>query len=127
MADAVILNVFRRKLAKALNGDLTLPKITHMAFGDGGHDTSTHEPIEPDPAQTALNHEVLRKAAAAHWIADEYGASVRCTIEVNELVGVHLSEAAVVDENGDLVGVKNFAPKVKESDETYTITLTVRV
>ena len=47
------------------------------------------------------------------------------SIENNELNGVQLSEAALVDSEGNLIGIKTFAPKVKEADERYQIEIKV--
>ena len=48
-------------------------------------------------------------------------------IEKAECVGVALSEAALLDADGVLVAVKNFAPKIKESDERYECVIKVRM
>ena len=39
-----------------------------------------------------------------------------CTLENDELVGQYISELALYDEDGDLVAIKNFLRKGKDSD-----------
>lgn len=60
MANEIITNKAREKMAKARAGDLTLSKIVKMAFGDGGVDTNG-SPIIPNSTDIALKHEVLKK------------------------------------------------------------------
>lgn len=125
-ADAVLTTYFREQIAAHMAGKSTLAPIKYMAFGDGGHDLVTLEPLAPSEGQNALKHEVLRKTLNVITQEDSLSVTGKCTIASNEIVGVHLSEAALVDANGKLIGIKNFAPKVKEGDEQYTIHVKVR-
>lgn len=125
-AEAVLLTQFRQKVAGHIAGKETLKPITHMAFGDGGHrDDGTV--IPPSEAQTALKHEILRKPLAVVNQEDLLSATGSGVIEKDELVGKAISEAALVDGDGDVVAVKNFAPKLKEADERYDVSIRVRV
>lgn len=126
MAEAVTLKSHRRRIAAQMAGGTPVAKVAYMAFGDGGHDSTTLKAIQPSDDQTALKHEVLRKALSAIEQKDLYSVTGRGLIEANELVGVKVSEAALVDANGNLIGIKNFAPKVKESDERYEISIKLR-
>lgn len=58
--DAVVTKKARNKMLKARAGDLVLPKITGMAFGDGGVD-GAGSIIAPSVEQTELHNELLRK------------------------------------------------------------------
>ncbi len=124
--DAVLTTYFREQIAAHMAGKSTLSPLKYMAFGDGGHDPATMEPLSPSESQTELNHEVLRKELALIKQEDSLSVTGKGTIESNELVGVYLSEAALIDANGKIIGVKNFAPKIKENDERYDIHVKVR-
>ena len=123
--EAIILTQFREKLAAHMAGTRTLPVIAFMAFGDGGHDAD-NEAIPPSESQTALRHEVLRKKLSFLKQEDTLSVTGKGSVEAEELVGVELSEAALVDADGDLIGIKTFAPKKKEADERYDISIKVR-
>lgn len=120
-SEAVLLKSFRERIAAHMAGENSLKPIGFMAFGDGGHDKETGKPISPSESQTALRHEVLRKAVSSVVQEDTLSATGKGVIENNELIDVELSEAALCDTDGNLIGIKTFAPKVKEADERYTI------
>ena len=126
MAEAITTNAYRQKLAAAMMGGGTLAPITHMAFGDGGHNTETNAAIAPDPEQTSLNNELLRKPLALISQEDLFSVTGRGVVGNSELVGYAISEAALIDEDGLVVGLKNFAPKYKESDEEYETNVKLR-
>ncbi|WMC11776.1 hypothetical protein PU634_05255 [Oceanimonas pelagia] len=126
MAEAVTLLSYRRRLAAQAAGGAAVPKIAFMAFGDGGHNPATNRAIAPDENQTSLNHELLRKPLAAVAQEDLLSVTGRGFLENGELIGKSISEAALVDEKGNIMGIKNFAPKVKESDERYEISIKMR-
>ena len=64
MPNGVITEIGRKKLCKAHAGDVTLPKITQMAFGSGGVNPSG-EVIAPTGAETALKKEILKRKLPA--------------------------------------------------------------
>lgn len=116
MAVAVVTTVFRKKLLKARAGDLTLPTIQKIAFGNGGVDNADNV-IQPLPTQTALNNELLRKNVASHtYLNNDTACRYTCTLSNSELVGVAISEIGIVDSAGDIIAIKNFSPKVKDGD-----------
>lgn len=125
--EAVLTESFRKRIATHLAGGATLPIVKYMAFGDGGHNPDDDSAIPPSEAQTALKHEVLRKELTTVSQDDEFSVTGKGTILGSELQGVTLSEAALVDAEGNLIGIKNFAPKVKEADERYDISITIRL
>lgn len=125
MAEAITVKGYRKRLAAAMAGGAPLKKVKFMAFGDGGHNANlTAKP--PSDEQEALNHEVLRKVLTAVAQEDLFSVTGRGLLESNELIGLRISEAALLDEDGKLIGLKNFAPKVKESDERYEISIKLR-
>lgn len=124
MAEATTTNDYRKRLAKHMYNNTTLPPATQMAFGDGGHTGLTPKPA--DANRTQLNHELLRKSLATLIQEDGYSLTGTGRIEAGDLVGVSISEAALLDSAGNMLGFRNFAPKVKESDETYDIKIKLK-
>lgn len=125
MAEAITVKGYRKRLAAAMAGGAPLKKVKFMAFGDGGHNADLTAKA-PSDEQEALNHEVLRKTLAAIAQEDLFSVTGRGALEANELIGLRISEAALLDEDGKLIGLKNFAPKIKESDERYEISIKLR-
>jgi phage-related tail fiber protein len=125
MSEAITTNDYRKRLARHMYDNSALPKVAKMAFGDGGHNPDG-TPKTPNPNQTQLNHEILRKTLTSIFQEDEYSVTGKGTISKIEAVGVSISEAGLLDEAGNLVGFKNFAPKIKESDETYEISIKLK-
>ena len=119
-AEAVVTLLARTKMMKARAGISPLPKIAGIAFGDGGTDSENQVPV-PDGNQTELNHELLRKPMDRYTILSDTKCRYECTLEPGELTGAYISEAALYDEEGDLVAIKNFLPKGKDSDLAMTI------
>ncbi|MGL5289806.1 MAG: phage tail protein [Aeromonas sp.] len=126
MAEAVTLLSYRQRLAAQAASGSQVAKIAYMAFGDGGHDSATNAAKAPNENQTKLNNELLRKPLASVIQEDQLSATGRGLLESNELVGKAISEAALIDDKGNLIGIKNFAPKIKESDERYEISIKMR-
>lgn len=126
MAEAITSNHYRRKLATAMAGGAPIKRITHMAFGDGGWNEAAEEVVPPDPEQTGLNHELIRKALSIVTQEDVFSTTGRGVLEEHELIGYKISEAALFDEDGTIVGIKNFGPKLKESDEEYETNIKLR-
>lgn len=120
MADAVVTLAARSKMVKARAGAAALPKIIGVAFGDGGVDGENNV-IIPESSQTELNHELLRKPVDRHTFLTDMKCRYECTLEEGELTGEFISEAALYDEEGDLVAIKNFLPKGKDGDLEMTV------
>lgn len=125
MAEAITVNAYRRRLAKAMAGGPPIAEVAYMAFGDGGHRPDLTAKA-PSKDQESLNHEVLRKSLLEVSQEDLLSVTGRGLVGASELAGIAISEAALVDANGDIVGLKNFAPKVKESDERYEVSIKLR-
>lgn len=106
-------------------GGAQIAPIAYMAFGDGGHNADM-SPKAPSASATALNHEILRKPLSAITQEDLFSVTGTGTVEANEVVGAAVSEAALYDSAGKLCGIKTFAPKFKEGDERYEISIKLR-
>lgn len=126
MAEAITVVTFRQRLAAQMHDGPPAKPLAYMAFGDGGHDPVTLEPIAPSPNVTALRNELLRKPLAFIANEDPLSTTGRGVLEKLDLVGARISEAALLDEDGALIGYKTFSPKFKEADERYEITIKLR-
>lgn len=127
MAESVVINAYRQRLASRMAGGapVQISPIAYMAFGDGGHNSDL-SPKSPSSGAVSLNHEILRKPLDAINQEDLYSVTGKGVIEAHELVGLKISEAALIDADGQLVGLKTFSPKLKESDERYEISIKLR-
>ncbi len=112
----------REKLVKARAGDLTLPKIAGMAFGNGGVDADGTV-IPPAETQAELSSEIFRKEIESHSYPEDTTCRYVCTLSFSELAGEEISEIGLYDEDGDIVCIKTFMRKGKDSDVEQTYTL----
>ncbi|MEI6108006.1 MAG: phage tail protein [Opitutae bacterium] len=125
MSEATTTNSFRQRLARHHYDGTALPQVTAMAFGDGGHNPDG-TPKAPNAAQTALGHTVLQKNLSSVVQEDVYSMTGTGLVAEAELVGTHISEAGLLDASGNLLGFRNFAPKIKEADEEYEIKIKLK-
>lgn len=112
---AVTTKAAKRKMLLARAGRQSLPRITKMAFGNGGVNDAG-EVKEIDEESENLANEILRKDIDRNEIISDTQIKYFCTLAENELVGEELSEIALVDSDGDLVAIKNFMKKGKDED-----------
>ena len=123
MAENVIITKkARENMVKARAGALVLPKITGMAFGDGGVDERRNV-ITPREDQAGLANELYRKEINGYEFVNDTTCRYTCTLTEPELAGEDISEIGLYDENGDIACIKNFKPKGKDSDMEMTFTL----
>lgn len=123
MADNYIITKKARKnMVQARAGTITLPKIVGMAFGDGGVD-SLGNVMKPLETQEVLVSELLRKEIDGFDFIDDTTCRYQCTLSESELAGKYISELGLYDENGDIVCIKNFTAKGKDSDMEMTYTV----
>ncbi len=120
MADAVVTLAARKKMVQARAGKIALPKIAGIAFGSGGVDAGG-DVMAPTPGQAGLNRELLRRPVDGYAFLSDTKCRYECTLAEGELAGEYISEAALYDEDGDLVAIKNFLPKGKDSDMEMVI------
>lgn len=119
---SVITKVRRENLCRITSGAITaLPPITHIAFGSGGVD-NTGEPITPIDTQTTLNSEVGRYPIDGVEYPITTTARYTVTIPKDDLGGVKISEAALVDANGELGAIKNMYVKQKDVGTSFIFT-----
>lgn len=123
MAENVIITKkARENMVKARAGAIILPKIIGMAFGDGGVDEGGNV-IAPSEEQAVLANELYRKEINGFEFTADTICRYECTLTEPELAGEDISEIGMYDENGDIVCIKNFKTKGKDSDMEMTFTL----
>ncbi len=119
MAQGMITIKAREDFAKAHAGDITLPRIVQMAFGNGGLD-SEGNPIPATGEEVALRSELLRKDIDSHSYP-EVATTCRYSVKLDktELANQVISEQGLFDENGNLVAYKTFLGKGKDDDMEF--------
>lgn len=123
MTENVIITITaRKKMVQARAGDIELPKIVGMAFGDGGTDDSGNV-IAPTEDQTQLTHELFRKEASGHTFVSETTCRYECLLTPEELANENISEIGLYDADGDIACIKTFTKKGKDADLEMTFTL----
>ncbi|HBF3087244.1 phage tail protein [Clostridioides difficile] len=115
MANAVTTDIARQKMCKARAGDITLPTIVSMVFGDGGvgNDGTIIAPLSSD---TALKNEVFRKDIENYVYPIQTTCRYSTTLLKNEAEGKNINEIGLIDSDGDLIAIKTFGNKYKDSD-----------
>ncbi len=109
----------KKKMLLARAGKLTLPPITQMAFGSGGVNAAG-EVLELEAGQQNLKNELCRKDIDSIEVVNDTKIRYTCTLNEDELAGEEISEMALVDADGDVLTIKNFKAKGKDSDFTFT-------
>lgn len=115
MPNGIVTQKGRSKMAKARAGAIALPKITHMAFGDGGTDASGVV-IAPTTLDNSLKHELLRSPIDGYIFVSDTICRYSYRIKKAELVGKKINEVGLIDSEGDLIIVKAFKNKEKDDD-----------
>ena len=102
-----IVTEFRRKsLCEITSGKITtIAPITHIAFGSGGCNEDGSVKM-PEAKQTTLNNEIGRFKADSPTYPSEATARYTVTIPMDELVGESISEAALIDADGNLCAIR---------------------
>ena len=104
--EGVITVIGRKKLCEAHAGKRTLPKISGMAWGDGGTD-GDGTPKTVTGQEKSMYNQLLKK--------DEHTTAVySATLESGDLVGKYISELALFDEEGDMIAYQTFLKKGKD-------------
>lgn len=120
--NVIITTTARKKLVQARAGVINLPEIVGMAFGSGGADSDGNV-VAPTENQTALNNELLRKEISGYKFISDTTCRYECTLSEAELAGEYISEIGLYDSDGDIVCIKTFTPKGKDSDIEMTYAL----
>ncbi len=116
MSQSVVTNVAKAKTVKVRAGMIdNLPKIVGMAFGDGAKSGTDYR--APLPTDTSLQNELLRQEVDSAVLQDdEISVLYTCVLAKETLGGESINELALYDEEGDLVAIKSFTDKGKDSD-----------
>lgn len=109
--NSTITVIGRKKMAQARAGVKALPKIAGMAFGTGAVQNGEVQP----PGETLFTEE-LRKEIDGYTAVSDTCYRFMCTLEKDELVDKTLNEIALYDTEGDIVAIKTFTNKSKDSD-----------
>ena len=116
---AITTTIAKKKMLLARAGQQELPAITQMVFGSGGVNLAG-EVLEPSEGQQELSEEIYRKDIEKVEIVSDTQIRYYCTLNENELIDKDISEIALADADGDLVTIKNFKTKGKDSDFQMT-------
>lgn len=111
----IVTKTGREKMAKARAGEITLPKIMYMAFGDGACD-ETGNVIPPAMDQVTLSNELMRKEIESHNFPISTTCRYKARLSEGELSNIGINEVALIDSEGDVVGIKCFKNKYKDED-----------
>lgn len=118
MPEAKITEKGREKLCRAHAGDVLLPKLSHIAFGDGGIN-ELDEVIPATGGEVALRNELYRMEIDSH----NYPVPTTCTysseLKESDLQNKYISEYGIFDEENDLIVYKTFLPKGKDDDMKF--------
>ncbi len=116
---AITTTIAKKKMLLARAGQQELPAITQMVFGSGGVNLAG-EVLEPSEGQQELSEEIYRKDIEKVEIVSDTQIRYYCTLNEKELIDKDISEIALADADGDLVTIKNFKAKGKDSDFQMT-------
>lgn len=113
----VITVTGRRKICKAHAGDVALPAIVKMAWGDGGVDENG-VPKLATGNEVGLYNELLKKDIEKHEYAnaEETVCRYTATLEKGEQTGKEISEMGLFDADGDMIAYRTFMRKGKDED-----------
>lgn len=114
-------------LLKPLIVSLFLEKAQETAtavWGDGGHDEAD-DPLPISSEQTLLHNQLFEKVIPSLDIVTDDDGNIRITgkLEQADMVGETISEFGIKID-GDLIGIRNAAPKIKQSDEEFETNIT---
>lgn len=115
--NSITTKLARISMAKARNGEIVLPTVTHIAFGTGGHrpDDIT-KPVPPTENDTQLENEVLRKPVSGRERLDDTKVRYTVTLGVGDADGETVTELGLIDSTGALAARKTMGAKTKEPD-----------
>jgi len=122
MADAKITEKGREKLCKAHAGDISLPKLKYIAYGDGGVDEND-VPYIVTGEEVSLRNELLRIEIQEHCFPEDTICEYQSELSKSDLANVYLSELGIFDEEGDLIIYETFLKKGKDDDMFFNFSL----
>jgi len=110
-----VVTLYRREqLCAITSGTIsTIPPITQIALGTGGVDINGTI-VQPVEEQTSLNNPVAIYPIEGITFPLTPSTTARYIVSVGqELAGQEISEAGLIDANGNLYGVGNFEPVIR--------------
>lgn len=113
---SVITKTRRKKMAEASHTSGKIAKITHIALGSGGVN-GDGTVIVPLAENVALKNEVVRKPYTSSTKTSETSYEYTIKLEENELVGVFISEMALIDADGDVVALRSFGLRSRDMEK----------
>lgn len=122
MSTSIITQTAKKKMLLARAGEIVLPKVVGFAFGCGGVD-SFGKVKEIPATQSSLNNELLRKEIDGYNVVSYSKVQYKCLLKSGECDGYSISEIALYDEDGDILCIKNFNAKSKDSDIEMNFTI----
>lgn len=120
----------RELLCKAHAGDVQLSPITYISLGSGG--CAEGVPVVVTGNETELKEELIQMPVAAHQYSEELDDSTGATkvkmrytavLGEKELPDSVISEAGLVDGDGNLVAYLTFLPKGKDEDMEFVFNI----
>lgn len=115
----VVTLAARKKMLRARAGEIKLPKIVGLVFGDGGVDANGNATM-PSENATGLTHEILRKPYKTYSMLSDTTCRYEVELDENELGGMDISELGLYDADGDVLNVRHFSRKGKDDDMSMT-------
>ncbi len=115
--NSVTTKLARISMARARNGEIVLPTITHIAMGTGGHEVDDiTKPIPPTENDIQLENEVIRKPVATKERINDTTVRYTVVLDPGEANGYAFTEMGLIDSSGELAARKTMGAKVKEPD-----------
>lgn len=108
-----ITKTYKKKLKTATMAGSVMPTPTDIAWGGGGHDGN--DAAEFDENMTSLKNELLITDISATYEESDVSVTYLGRLGPEDAVGHTLSEAALRDQNGDLIMVINHPPVRKQT------------
>ena len=121
----IISESYRKKLTDVCeSSEKTMPAIKYMALGNGAVNEDG-EIIELLGTETSLHNELLKKEIEVVDRDSDTRINYSYTVKIDELVDDQINEAALFDEDGDLVAMKVFETREKKPGMEMTFLITV--
>lgn len=118
MANGIVTEKGREKMVQARAGMITLPVITHMAFGNGAVDELGNI-TSPSATDNSLKNEIFRAPIDSVSLISNTSCRYSYSIKKGEHGNETINEIALFDSEGDMVIAKAFANKIKDEDMEF--------
>lgn len=118
MSEVKITEIGREKLCKSHAGDISLPRLKYIAYGDGGTDVEGI-PFVVTGEEVSLRNELLRIEINEHNYPEKTTCEYKSELSKKDLMNVYISELGIFDEEGDLIVYQTFLKKGKDDDMLF--------